>query len=254
MSIEIILASPPEYCKNALLWGAPVAHMAYKTCGAHLYRAALPESLRRGLMVISNTTASEKSDIENLCGQIISECHVRCYSGVIADFEPPCPFGERLLSTLSAELSRRRLSLYTSEWASHYTTNSRVILSTAVSGGSLAHRLSEAAGIFGRGRLVPDLEISHQDFLLPIADGEGQNLSHKQINELLEQSGAKSFFSNDLYCNYFTYKNRQGLHFVLYDDATSVAKKIDLIKKLGIREGILLFPEIDTSIAKAALC
>ena len=253
MSLELILACPPESCKNALLWGIPVAHMAYKTCGAHLYRARLPDTLRRGLMLITNMEPSETCDTQKLIRQILGECASRSYSGVIADFEPPCPFVGGLLSALNTELKRQRLGFYVSEWAAGYAKECNVILSTAVTGGTLLQRLKDCAQIYGHSNMVLDLEILSHDFLLPAQTGHGQRIAHNRINELIEYTGAKPQFSDELCCHYFTYKSRQGLHFVLYDDSYSVHKKIQLAQKLGIKKGILLYPEVSSTIIKTAL-
>ncbi|NLL39066.1 MAG: hypothetical protein GX254_05725 [Clostridiales bacterium] len=253
MSFELILATPPENCKNALLWGIPLAHMAYKTCGAYLYRAKLPDALRRGLMLITNMKASETRDTERLKRHILSECANRSYSGVIADFEPPCPFAGNLLSALNTELKRHRLAFYVSEWAAGFVNECKVILTTAVTGGTLLQRLKDCAQKYSRGNIILDLEILSHDFLLPAHTGHGQRITHKRINELIEYTGAKPQFSEELCCHYFTYKSRQGLHFVLYDDSYSVYKKIELAQKLGIEKAILFYPEVNSTIIETAL-
>lgn len=253
MSFEFLLASPPENLKNALLWGFPVAHMAYRTCGAYLYRARLPDNLRRGLMQITNMKPGGTYDEAGLIKQILHECEARSFSGVIADFEPPCPFASGLLPALNTELRRRKLVFFVSEWASNYVRECGVILSAAVTGGTLLQRLKDAAEVLGPGNIMLDFEILSHDFLLPAHSGHGQKITAKRINELLEYSGLKPHFSDELCCSYFTYKSRQGLHFVLFDDSSSIYKKIELAGKLGINKGIFFYPEVDSPILKTAI-
>ena len=253
MSLDIILASPPEYCKNALLWGFPVAHMAYQTCGRYLYRTSLPENLRCGLMLIANIKPDGDCSRERVTERILQECVNRCFSGVIADFEPPCPFAGQLLPFLYTELKRRRLSFYASEWASAYVKDCNVILSSAITGGTLHQRIGDSIHAFGRDNIVLDYEIMSHDFLLPVKGGKGRKVSRKFVEELIDFHHVKPLFSAELCCNYFTYRNKQGLHFVLYDDAESVVKKTELSMKLGISKAIILYPETDVSVLNALL-
>lgn len=227
--------------------------MAYKTCGAYLYRARLPDALRRGLMQITNIKPSDTFDTEKLVRQILHECACRSYSGVIADFESPCPFAGSLLSALNTELKRHRLVFYVSEWAACFVRECNVILSTAVTGGTLLQRLNDCVQAYGHGNIVLDFEILSHDFLLPANTGRGQKISPKKISELIEYTGAKPQFSSELCCHYFTYNSRQGLHFVLYDDSYSIYKKIELAQKLGIRKGIFFYPEVSSTIIETAL-
>jgi len=44
---------------------------------------------------------------------------------------------------------------------------------------------------------------------------------------------------------YFTYQDASGSHFVLYDDAGSIRKKIFLARQLGIDHAMLFFPEVE---------
>ena len=253
MSLDLILASPPEYCKNALLWGLPVAHMASHTCGRLLYRRSLPENLRCGLMLIANINPGGDCSRERVTERILQECLNRCYSGVIADFEPPCSFAGQLLPFLYSELKRRRLSFYVSEWASDYVKDCHVILSSAITGGTLHQRIGDSVHAFGRDNIVLDFEIMSHDFLLPAKGGKGRKISKNIIGELMEFHHAKPQFSTELCCNYFTYRNKQGMHFVLYDDAESVNRKTELSMKLGISKAICLYPETDVSVLNTLL-
>ena len=54
------------------------------------------------------------------------------------------------------------------------------------------------------------------------------------------------FFSPDLCAHYFTYMSRQnGAHFVLFDDAGSIRKKLQVARNLGISSAVLAYPQVD---------
>jgi hypothetical protein len=204
-------------------------------------------------MLIANIKPDGECRRELVTEMILRECLNHRYWGVIADFEPPCPFAETLLPHLFSELKRHRLSFYVSEWASAFVKDCNVILSTAVTGGTLRQRLQEASHAFGSDHIVLDLEMLSHDFLLPASGGHGRKIPRKTVKELSDLNHVKPQFSAELCCNYFTYRNQQGLHFVLYDDAESVAKKTELCMNMGIFTAIVLYPETDASVIKALL-
>ena len=56
--------------------------------------------------------------------------------------------------------------------------------------------------------------------------------------------GHTTYFSEPLCARYFTYRQNGQTHFVLFDDAATLQRKIALAKALGIGEGLLLFDEV----------
>ena len=63
---------------------------------------------------------------------------------------------------------------------------------------------------------------------------------------MLEQRTPSVFFSDQLCAHYFTYMSREnGAHFVLFDDAGSIRKKLLLARNLGIRQAVLAYPQVD---------
>jgi hypothetical protein len=204
-------------------------------------------------MVLANMEMRDPPNREHVTSLILKECMLRRYSGVYADFTEPCPFLRALFPFLSSELRRLRLSFFSPEWCSESVRDCDVVCSTAITGGSLQHRLKNLIQAFGSEHIVLDLEMLSHDFLLPAAGGTGQKISAKRIHELMDFHHLSPQFSSELCCNYFSYRNQQGLHFVLFDDSCSVAEKIKLSQKLGLTKCILLYPEADASMIKAAI-
>ena len=70
-------------------------------------------------------------------------------------------------------------------------------------------------------------------------------LSRRELEEKLEQLHPSVFFSHELCARYFTYMSREsGAHFVLYDDPSTLAKKLQVARSLDIRTVLAAWPEI----------
>ena len=99
------------------------------------------------------------------------------------------------------------------------------LVNTAVSGGSFAQYLREAAR-GGGGRLALDVERLRMDFSLPARNGRGRPLTAGELRELLDRESPAVFFSQDLCARYFTYTRDGETHFVLFDDADTLRQKL----------------------------
>ena len=118
-----------------------------------------------------------------------------------------------------------------------------VLLCTALSGGSLQGRLEEACAAYGAQRLALDLERLMMDFPLPCPSGEGIRLSREEL--AIRMQGRSVFYAEDLCARYFTYRRGGQTHFVLFDDAGTLRRKIEMGQALGIREGFVMLPEVE---------
>lgn len=245
----LILTTPPDRLARARQTGLTLGHMAYRIGrGPHLYRAGDPTPLRGGLMVVDGQGFDGQGDPGALCQQLLRECSARSFSGIICDFEgPPVPMLERMLPRLEEAAARRGLALYVPESYGRRTGRARVLISSALSGGSLTGRLEEAAQTFGGWeRLALGLERVAEDFLLPSPTGCGQPLSREKLTQLMGERSPSVFFSNQLCARYFTYMGRDGsAHFVLFDDGATLRKKLQLAHRLGIRKAVVALPEVD---------
>ena len=56
----------------------------------------------------------------------------------------------------------------------------------------------------------------------------------------MEERQPSVFFSDELCAHYFTFMSRQnGAHFILFDDLSSVRKKLHVARSLGISDALL---------------
>ena len=109
--------------------------------------------------------------------------------------------------------------------------DARVVVSTALSGGTLRQRLRDACRRFGARRLALDLACVRMDFSLPAPYGTGTALTPQQLTEL--RGRRTVFFSPELCARYFTYEQSGMTHFVLFDDADTLHRKIALGTESG---------------------
>lgn len=238
---RIILAVKPSQMAAAGNHGKPLAHLAYRVgAGPHLFRVNGPARPRGGLMVIDADGRSGGGDPGSFCGEVMRECAAGHFGGVV------CRFPHRARNSLGKAAQRlgelcesRGLSCYVSEPYGALAPTAKVILPTALSGGSLKDRLEEAVGRFGEGRVAVWVDRAAEDFLLPSPTGSGTALTPEELNRRREQYGSGVFFSKELCAHYFTYMAGDVGHFVLFDDAGSLSQKLRLAGELGITTAFL---------------
>lgn len=244
-NMELIFAAPPELTE-ARRFGVPVAHMGYRIGpGGLLPHAKIPDSLRGGLLLLSDRNWNATSDPEALAQAIAQECDRREFAGVIADFEGPVhPTLTAAASALFPLLEKQKRALYLPERYAGVAGRPYILIPTALSGGSLAQLLGEAVQKYGAGRVALDLERVHMDFRLPCPSGAGTPLTAAEFQKGLAERAPSSFFSRELCAYYYTYSGPDGLHFVLYDDACSMLQKLQTARQFGISRAVAVFPEI----------
>ncbi len=85
-----------------------------------------------------------------------------------------------------------------------------------------------------------------EDFYLPSPTGQGTPLTRDELAQRLEERAPQVYFSTDLCAHYFTYmSDASGAHFVLFDDAGSIRKKLQLARQLDIGEALLPYAQVD---------
>lgn len=244
--MQLILAAPPEDVTAAQAHGLTLAHMAYRVGGGpHLFRSSQPNPPRGGLMYIDDSGFDGRGTPDAFCQEVVRECAARGFGGVICAFDRRLSLLSAVVEQLGPMLARQGRSFYVSEPYGRCTATGRVLIPTALSGGSLRQRLSEAAERYGAGRVALAVERTAADFFLPSPDGQGRPLTREELKARLEERSPSVFFSDELCARYFTYMNRQsGAHFVLFDDAGSIRKKLRLAEVLGIDRALLCWPEV----------
>ena len=188
-----------------------------------------------------------QGDVSIFCREMVRECQARGFTGILFDAEsPPSPAFSRIISILSEETVRRGWSFYLPEAYSNYSDSARILVSSAISGGSLRQRLSSALERYGPQRITLCIDRSAEDFFLPAPSGSGKPLSREELQQKIKLVSPSIFFSNELCAHYFTYMDRSSAaHFVLFDDVGSIRKKIDLAEQVGIRRFLLFYHYID---------
>ena len=224
------------------------AHMAYKIRSLHLMRGRISSGARSGMMVITDIdTSPAEGSFKSLAAEIYNECLRRNFDGAILDFDakPTAPTSH-FASKLCEELSKLKIRIYVPYLYSVFCPDASYIVSSSISGGSLREHLDQLSDIHGSTRLVLECERIAMDFLMPSASSEGKHLSREELNTLLQNTQAQTFYSPELCTNYFTYTDHTGkTHFVIFDNAHSLTDKLRLAQTLGFQAAFLLYPEID---------
>lgn len=239
--MKIFITARSQSLPSSGIAGCSIAHLDYTVGpGKRLLRSSNSRAFRGGLMVISDRNMPS-GDGSVFASEVVRECQNRGYSGVVANFMSH----HSLLDPISSRLNSRGLKLYIPETCGEKAAEARIMCPTAISGGSLKARLQELCDKYGTQRIALDVERLAMDFLLPSPSGEGTPLSRDELNALLQKRGAQSFFSNDLCAHYFTYSENGKHHFVLYDTAASIKKKLSIAQSLGIEEAFLMYSEVE---------
>lgn len=241
--MQIYLAATPDRLRDALSHTDRIAHMAYRVGGdGRLARQDLPMRVQGGLMLLGDRECGPIRDVQALCRDVWRECAGRNFAGVAADFERDLSQDRAaFLEAMGRILSRNGKQLFVPEAYGGSVPQASVLICTALSGGTLRARLEEAGQRFGLRRLALDLQRLRMSFPLPCPSGEGEPLTAEELQALLGQK--QTFYSTDLCAKYFTCNSGGESRFVLFDDADTLRRKIQLGRELGIGTGFLVYPE-----------
>ncbi len=244
--MQIYLAATPDKLREAAQFTDRLAHVAYQVGReGHLTRQALLARTFGGLMVLGDRGCGPVRDAAALCRDVWRECGNRGFGGVVADFEQsPAPDRAAFLEALGRVLSRNNRRLFVPENYGAAVPQAHVLICTALSGGALRQRLEEAGQAFGQKRLALDLQRLRMSFPLPCPSGEGTPLEAAELTALMERRDPAVFYSTDLCAKYFTCTEGGESRFILFDDAGSLRRKIQLGQDMGITAGFLMYPEV----------
>lgn len=244
-NINLILAVPPEYANTASSTGLCCAYIIYRIGrGFRLYKADVDRPAG-GLMVLNAAGFTGGGPIDALIEEIITECRVANYTGIVLNAKVPTTSALRTLAIRLSNVTQvQNLNYYVSEAFANLCPTSIVMLPSALSGGTLFQRISDAIRHFGTERVALDAELTRMDFILPAADGNGRPLTHQELQNIISEYRPQSFFSQELCAYYFTYRIKNEAHFVLYDNSTSIRRKLSLAAKMGIQNAFLFYPHV----------
>lgn len=247
--MQLFLSVTAAQTQEAARYARALAHRSYRIGSeSTLLRQSMLLQTRGGLLSVSSQDAPLVEDPDALCAAVLRECSRRGYTGAVLDFPAPVRGDlERFAGRLARTLSANRRSLYVPE---HYAAapGAFVLISTALSGGSLLERLRDAQQQFS-GRTALLVERVRMDFTLPARTGEGMPLSSQELEALMEKRSPSVFFSQDLCARYFTYSQGGQGHFVLFDDAETIAHKLRTGTSLGFPAAFLCVSQVQDLLA-----
>lgn len=244
--MKVYLAVTPPQVRPASRFTRALVHMAYRIGpDSTLLRQSLLVQTQGGLLGLTDREAPPVEDPEALTAAVLRECRRRSYSGAVLDWDQPVRGDlSSLARSLSAAARKNRLALYAPEAYAASAPAAVIPVCTALSGGNLTQRLRQAVSVRGAGRLALDLERLRMDFLLPCPSGEGRPLEAEAFSALMEREKPAVFFSADLCARYFTCVRDGQTHFVLFDDADTLAQKLRIGRALGAQAAFLQYPEV----------
>ena len=236
--MQFFIVMEPGEIKNASVLKYQIVYSAYRLgADGRLYRAADTPDFSRGYMLLSAATETPKIEDETVL-EILGECKSRGFFGVIINFD-----SVTLLDRLSAVFPQSKLKLIVHEEFGLKYKDAFVIVSAALSGGTLKRRLLEAAELFGSERIILDIERICKDFKLPAQDGEGRDLTREEFSKIMERANPAPFFSSELQCYYFSFIENEQTHFILYDNLSSIKSKLQMAESLKVNKAMFLFGE-----------
>ena len=245
--INIIVAAPPEFSAAAKRPGCAVGHMSYKIGrGFRLYRSRRAPVTDGGFMVLDTTEFIGGGPLAALVADVTDECRRRGFLGVVVDSgKLPGSLAQLALSkTLAKMAAQINLLYFVPESLAESGENAIVKVSTALSGGTLKRHISDAQKKYGARRVALEIERVCMDFMLPSHGGAGRELTKETLNELIERHKSAPLFSLDLMVNYFTYRDNKDVHFVLFDNAKSIEKKLKAGSRAGVEHAFLRYTSI----------
>ena len=198
------------------------AHMMYCIRDGRLLRERSPLSLHGGLMAVGRVTGA-LPDASALADQLVRECLRLDFSGVLLAL-PPVP------TTPCAKLAS-------------FAPEARLLVPGMIAAGSFFEYLRALCQKHGGAQLALELCCEALDFSMPVDHTPGKYLPPDALHSLLDASGAMTFYSSALCCNYFTYADAQGqTHFVVFDTAESLRSKRDVARTVGLDAVFYLIP------------
>ena len=241
--MQLFLAVTPQEVRNASRFTRSLTHVAYRIGpSSTLLRRDLLLDTRGGLLSVSDREAPAIDAPDRLAAAVLRECGRWNYGGAVLDFEEPAA-QDRLAfaQVLCRQLSAARRILFVPE--TYPVPGAVTLINTAVSGGSFLQHLQEAQSRYGR--IAMDVQRLAMDFSLPARTGQGKPLSQTQLRDLIKEHSPSVFFSPELCARYFTCLQNGAVHFILYDDADTLLRKIRTGAAQGIGTAFVMYPEVE---------
>ncbi|MEG2939528.1 MAG: hypothetical protein RR829_04805 [Oscillospiraceae bacterium] len=243
--MKTFIVTTAEDAKGATSFNAPPVYLFYRLShDGGLMRASLPMTAKGGVMGVYHNPDLDwgKVDSERLAREIIGECGRRGYAGVLLDFEE-CMESAVCAQKVGTELKARGIVYFVPLRICASCPSAKIIIPSAINGGSYDEMLQAYAAKFGADRLCLEVVRVSRDYIMPVEGGDGQRISMGRLEEIKNKSGAQEYFSKELCAKYFTYLQDGQVHFVLYDDVGTAAAKIERASEAGYIGAFLLYSE-----------
>jgi hypothetical protein len=249
--INLILSVLPENLAETEHLGFDTAHMIYKISPeGFLYRADCPYSAG-GVMVLDISALNDRSRVQDLVDDTFYELKSRNYSGLLIDCAGAvADHHRRYTAAIEKCCLDAGKALFACQNLAESCQSACILISSAISGGTLSGRLRQAKKQYGS--IALEIDISLVDFTLPSPSGQGKELSLQQLNNLRRRYHCQGFFSSDLCAHYFTYRADNKTHFVLYDNRYSVERKLLEAEKEGVRAAFIFYPHVKNIVTELA--
>ena len=241
-TIKVYLAASAEDSRAAEGTGIPGAWLFYRIgeSGA-LQRAAAPISGKGGVMGLRGGEHLEAAEPARLARDIFMECSRRGLRGVLLDFD--ADIDTEKLTALCAQFAQKQMPYFVSPGLLGAAPGAKIVVSSALSGGSFEAMLSEYSARFGADNLCLEIVRMCHDFTMPSYSPSGVQLSGRQFNDIVRKANPTPYFSPEMQCKYFTYSLEGEAHFLLFDDPDTAAGKIDAAQRAGFYGAFLLYSE-----------
>lgn len=180
-------------------------------------------------------------DAQRMTADIIRQVKRRGFSGVLLDV-PTNDDGGAFLARICPFLASQGLVHYVPVELADRAPQAKLIVPSAISGGSFSEMLRHFCSLYEPSRLCLELIRTRCDFPMPSADPDGKPLSAQEFDYLMSQSGG-GYYSAELCCRYFTYMDSGTPHFVMYDDRTTAREKAAQAAAMGFFACFALYGE-----------
>ena len=243
---NIILAAPKESIEQAARTGLPVAHITYKIGrGYHLYRAQGAPRYAGGVMALDTSGYTGGGPLSELVDEISAVCEAAGFTGVVISPGERLGLGQAALAARLASIrGEAGLTVYVPQEMAEIVPGAVVLVQTALSGGSLARHLMEAAARYGAENVALEIARVRMDFTVPAKTGTGRELKREELEALLDTYRPKIHYSEDLCASYFIYRKGRQTHFVLFDNAATIRRKLAHAARAGIQTAFLFYPGV----------
>ncbi len=245
---RLLMAATPDQVGNIHMPGAVVAHMTYRVeNGPKLYRSVAADQIHGGVLMADNLHLNQIGSSSFFCRQVVRECRARGAEGFLANWcGRPSPEMARLTTDLARAMENARLSLWVPETYAKCAPAAYVLISSAISGGTLKARITDAKNAYGAERVTLCVERVAEDFVMPAPTGSGVALTPEGLNGLMKRIHPSVYYSAELCAHYFTYGDGGKVHFVLFDNQGSIRKKLSMAKQLGVQQAVVMWEEFSS--------